>query len=83
MADLDDADHWEAKWRAAHDAGNCRHPARWMLGLHAARRVQLDRFELQFVTACAVWVGSLSRRQRPIFKQILARVIRQTGLRPP
>jgi hypothetical protein len=87
MADLDpnpsDADYWEAEWRAAHDAGNCRQTARWILGLHAAGRVRLDRFELQFVRTCAGWVGALSRRQQPIFRRILARVIRHTGQRPP
>jgi hypothetical protein len=84
MADLDpDADYWEAKWRAAHDGGNCRQTARWILALHAVRRVELDRFELQFVQTCAAWVGALSRRQRPIFKRILARVIDGTGQRPP
>lgn len=83
MADHDNEANWEAKWRAIDAASNPRQTAAWILGLHAARRVQLDAFERSFVQICAGWYGPLSRRQKPIFERLLARVIRQTGQRPP
>jgi hypothetical protein len=57
--------------------------AAWMLNEHAAKRLYLNKFELEFLPHIAAWVGPPSARQQPVFDRIVASVARRPGGRRP
>jgi hypothetical protein len=74
-----------AVWRDVGAAtSNTRAAAKWALDLHRRELVYLTaEFEVPFLNTCARWTGPLRPKQRPIFQQILDRVVERTGLTPP
>jgi hypothetical protein len=65
------------------EAGDHRNQAKWALGLHRVRTVQLRRFELDFLTTVSSWNGNLTPKQAPIFSRIIGRLAAEYGQRPP
>ena len=61
-----------------------RRKARWSLERHRSGQIWLSAFEVGFLETCAEWEGSrLTERMKPIFRLILEKIERRTGLTPP
>jgi hypothetical protein len=64
-------------------ASNTRGSAQWALDLHRRGTVWLSTFEVDFLNTVTEWTGRLTQKQRPIFQQIMDRIVERTGQTPP
>jgi hypothetical protein len=60
-----------------------RQTANWTLELNRRGLVWLSPKEIEFLTRCSIWTGSLTPRMKPWFLDLVDRVVLRTGLTPP
>jgi hypothetical protein len=65
------------------DVGDPQRQARWYLDQHAARKLHLNAFEIDFLGTIADCVGDLSAGQQSVFTAIMKAVTRRSGRKPP